>query len=143
MTGSSEKKIANNSPKINPYEAMRIYFDGGCRPNPGQMDVAIVLEPIRGNMEPMTALRIGHGTNNIAEWSSVVWAAEVARSKNIKSFTLVGDSMLVVNQINGIYKVSDKFKPFYDRFMEITRDMEVNVIHVYRHKNWAGFQLEY
>lgn len=138
MTEIPEKKS-----KINPYEAMRIYFDGGCRPNPGQMDVAVVLEPIKGKREVNTALRIGSGTNNIAEWSAACWAAEIAQRKGVKSFTLVGDSMLVVNQLNGVYKVSDKFKPFYARFMEITQGMDVAAIHVYRHNNPAGFELEY
>lgn len=137
MTDNSEKKS-----KINRYESMRIYFDGGCRPNPGQMDVCIVLDTIQGKPESMSALRIGHGTNNVAEWSAALWAAKTAREKGVKNFILMGDSNLVVNQLNGVFKVSDKFKPFLQEFKDITEGMTWSAHHVYRDVNLAGIALE-
>jgi ribonuclease HI len=91
---------------------MEIYFDGGCAPNPGKMSACIVV--VRPDQEPesRTAFNLGDGTNNIAEWSAVVWAAQWAKENGLKKVTLLGDSLLVVNQANGAWKIkSEQLKP--------------------------------
>lgn len=119
-----------------------IYFDGGCRPNPGNMDVCIVLLLETGR-ETKKAISVDQGTNNLAEWTAALWAADAAHTLGLKEFKLLGDSMLVINQLNGSFKVSSKFKPYYDQFMLITSDIKVSVQHVYRDQNLAGIELEY
>lgn len=121
---------------------MKIYFDGGCRPNPGQMSTCIVL--VRDSGKPLIKISrdIGHGTNNIAEWMALVWAADFMKSQNIKVYEIYGDSNLVINQALGKFKTSDQFLGFKNKFLELTSDCEVILSHVYRGNNLAGHALE-
>jgi ribonuclease HI len=76
--------------------ALKIFFDGGCRPNPGAMETAVVARGvayIRGD--------IGYGDNSEAEWHAAIHALEVAALIGARDFILVGDSALIVAQANG------------------------------------------
>jgi ribonuclease HI len=78
---------------------LKIYFDGGCRPNPGRIEVALVA---RG----MTYLfdDLGEGTSQDAEWLALIKAIEVARELGQTKFDLIGDAESVVGQANGTGK---------------------------------------
>jgi ribonuclease HI len=122
---------------------MKIYFDGGCRPNPGQMSTAIVL--VRDSGKPLVKISrdIGKGTNNIAEWMALVWAADFMKDQGIKTYEIYGDSNLIINQALGKYKTSDQFLGFKNKFLELTEGCNVTLIHVYRANNPAGHALEF
>eukprot|EP01035_Chromulina_nebulosa_P055239 gene55239-75701_t len=79
-----------------PSRSVKVYFDGGCRPNPGAMEVAAV---VRGAAHVLPA--IGHGSSFDAEWRALIHAAEVALSLGITDFVLLGDAASVVAQANG------------------------------------------
>lgn len=76
----------------------KIYFDGGCRPNPGEIAVAVV---VRGVVHHLPALSIG--TNSDAEWLALIQALRIAQATGATDFDLLGDSALIVNQANGIW----------------------------------------
>jgi ribonuclease HI len=123
---------------------MEIYFDGGCAPNPGKMSACIVV--VRPDQEPesRTAFNLGDGTNNIAEWSAVVWAAQWAKENGLKKVTLLGDSLLVVNQANGAWKIkSEQLKPFLQIFKQVAEGIDIDLRHVRRDSNLAGIFLEH
>lgn len=118
---------------------MKIYFDGGCRPNPGAMRTAVVAGGQayhRGDLGP--------GDNNDAEWLALIHALGVARSLGIADATMLGDSALVVNQANGI--VPCRSLRFADRLTEFRalaagfRSLQVRRIK--RSQNLAGIALE-
>ena len=79
--------------------ALKIYFDGGCRPNPGQMETAVVARGIS-----YIRTDCGHGTNNDAEWLALIHASEIALSIGEGDIVFLGDSALVVGQANGAAK---------------------------------------
>lgn len=66
---------------------IKVYFDGGCRPNPGPMEAAVV---IRGRAHFFGDL--GNGTNSQAEWQALLCALEMAQAAGLKDFDLLGDS---------------------------------------------------
>lgn len=76
--------------------SVKVYFDGGCRPNPGVMEIAVV---VRGVAHVVPA--IGQGTSFDAEWRALIHAVEVARSLGLTDFLLLGDAASVVAQANG------------------------------------------
>jgi len=78
---------------------MKVFFDGGCRPNPGPMETAVVA---RGQSHIRRDL--GQGSNHQAEWLALLHAIELARSLGEKDVVLIGDSANVVRQANGIMK---------------------------------------
>lgn len=87
-----------------------IHTDGGSRGNPGNAAIGIVIE---GWEAPITiGKRIGIKTNNEAEYEAVIMALkELVQKKGkeglerIEEVEFVLDSLLVVSQINGSYKV--------------------------------------
>lgn len=90
-----------------------VFTDGGARGNPGPAACACVIKGLAGKMRLLRGKYLGRATNNFAEYSGVILAYEEAiKLKGVKSsdstlnFNL--DSNLVVNQLNGTFKVKDK-----------------------------------
>lgn len=119
-----------------------IYFDGGCKPNPGMMEVAIVI--VRDGAEQAYHERLDHGTNNQAEWLALLWAMMEAEKAGIDEITLKGDSQLVINQAKGAWKVKDpSMKYFHDEFQERrAKFRRVGLQYVPRAQNLAGIHIE-
>lgn len=75
---------------------LKIYFDGGCRPNPGAIEVAVVA---RGAAHFFDDL--GCGTSSDAEWMALRMALQFAQSLGEPDFDLIGDSLEVIRQASG------------------------------------------
>jgi ribonuclease HI len=122
---------------------MLVYFDGGCSPNPGKMSACVVVCPPTGKPMIHTHPDLGQGTNNIAEWSALILAMHVMRDCEDK-ITILGDSQLVVNQANGLWKVKDEtLKAFAVDFLQAAAKLNVEVKYVPRERNLAGRWLEH
>jgi ribonuclease HI len=122
-----------------PPRRLKIYFDGGCRPNPGQMETAVVT---RGSayFQP----ECGMGTSNDAEWLALIHAAEVAISIGAHDVVLLGDSALVVGQANQKTKCRrEEFRLYLERFQDLARSFErIKIRKIARTQNLAGIALE-
>lgn len=120
-----------------------IYFDGGCKPNPGQMEACIAIQ-YPGQAAKAHVIKLGYGTNNIAEWSGLVWAIRWARDNGVKKVTIFGDSKLVINQALGLWKMNNEFfVAFFEDFKEMSEGLDLNLLHVPRNSNLAGRYLEH
>jgi len=95
-----------------------IHTDGGARGNPGPAAVGVVIEEVSGAKTKEIAAfgkPIGNSTNNVAEYTAVIEAlirlkSLTPQSKNKNDNLAVRfylDSILVVNQLNGMFKVKD------------------------------------
>ena len=118
-----------------------MYFDGGCHPNPGQMDIGLVFT---GDINESYYKDLTYGTNNLAEWLSIEAGLEIAISHGITDIDIIGDSEVVVKQMNGEYKVNNaKFKPIHKRCKELVKQFDkVNIKHMLRGGNLAGHLIE-
>ena len=74
---------------------MKVFFDGGCRPNPGPLEAAVV---VRG--KPHFFDDLGTGSNTDAEWQALLCAIGLAREMGLKDVVFVGDSLEVTRQAN-------------------------------------------
>ena len=74
----------------------KVYFDGGCRPNPGTMETMVVA---RG--ESHHRADHGLGSSEEAEWLALLDAVVLARSLGLRDILLLGDSAGVVAQAQG------------------------------------------
>lgn len=120
-----------------------IYFDGGCTPNPGEMEICIVVVEA-GTKTPSVMKKLGYGTNNIAEWSALIWALDEANKRNLTDVEFIGDSKLVVNQANGSWKINNQtFLPFKAAFDEGFKPVGGTVSYIPRDSNLAGNYLEF
>jgi ribonuclease HI len=75
---------------------LKIYFDGGCRPNPGVMEAAVVARGATYFFDDL-----GYGTSSDAEWLALRLALQLAQSLGEPDFDLVGDSLEVIQQASG------------------------------------------
>ena len=72
-------------------DRLKIFFDGGCRPNPGPIEIAVVTAG-----RTVILRDLGTGTSADAEWLALLHAFEVARSLGRSDYILLGDSANVV-----------------------------------------------
>jgi len=114
------------------------HFDGGSKPNPGKMELAVVT---RGKAHFRD--NIGEGDNNEAEWQALLFAVELARQEGAQDVLFVGDSALVIHQASGAWPCrSPQLQPHLTTFRQATADIaRVRLRHVPRSKNLAGIAL--
>lgn len=80
-----------------------IYVDGACSGNPGPMRIAVFSDDLKIE----TVIPVLSGTNNIAEYKALIYALAIAQ--NIEGDIIIkSDSKLVVEQVNGNWKVKDQ-----------------------------------
>jgi ribonuclease HI len=122
-----------------PSTHTKIYFDGGCRPNPGPMETAIV---VKGVSRVRTDL--GTGGSSEAEWLALIHAAETAIELGLDDVVFIGDSQLVINQAKGLWKCrAPAFQIHLAQFRILAARLpRLRLRHVPRSKNLAGIALE-
>lgn len=74
----------------------KIYFDGGCRPNPGPMEIAVVIGGIVHIEDD-----IGAGGSMDAEWRALIAALRLMGERGITDGILLGDAAAVIAQATG------------------------------------------
>lgn len=83
--------------------SVNLYTDGSCPKNPGPMGVGILIEQTAGRTE--LGFRLPDGTNNEAEYLALIIALRRLHFMGLTHIHAHLDSLLVVNQINGSWKV--------------------------------------
>lgn len=122
-----------------------IHTDGGSRGNPGPAAIGVVIETANAQKIHAFGKTIGVATNNIAEYQAVVAALEwLISSEKRGDFHFFLDSQLVVNQLNGIWKIKDanlRGKIILIRQLEATLNCQIKYVAVPREQNTAADRL--
>lgn len=116
---------------------LEIYIDGGARGNPGPAGVGVVVLDESGKRIKDVSKYIGEATNNIAEYSALLYGLEEALILRADEIKINLDSELVAKQITGEYRVKDpNIRPLFERALNMLKsfkNFEVN--HIDRSKN--------
>lgn len=114
-----------------------IYSDGGSRGNPGPSAAGYVIMDHNQDVIDQGGAYLGVTTNNQAEYQGVRIGLEKALSLGIKRVDFRIDSMLVVNQMNGVYKIKNReLWPINERIRALMTEFEkVTFSHVRREFN--------
>jgi len=83
------------------------YIDGGARGNPGPAGFGVRIESPDGALVEEFSEAIGVATNNVAEYRGLLAALEWARARGHHSVHVRSDSLLLVQQMLGNYKVKN------------------------------------
>ncbi|MGD9110063.1 MAG: phosphoribosylglycinamide formyltransferase [Phycisphaerales bacterium] len=120
-----------------------IYTDGGSRGNPGPAAAGYVITGPGGKQLAAKGLYLGEATNNAAEYTAVIKALEHARELTAGSIMLYSDSELLVNQLNGNYKVkSEQLRPMFQKASELLAGFgHWSIEHITRDKNTKADEL--
>lgn len=118
--------------------AVKIYFDGGCRPNPGAMRVAAVARGVVHH-----AAGLGHGSSELAEWLALLHGLRVADSIGERNIILLGDAAGVIAQASGVAKCRNaELRIFLEQYRQEAAAFErVRLRYVRRNQNLAGIAL--
>ncbi len=115
---------------------MIIYTDGACFGNPGPMGVGIVIYDSNMKLLAEISEYVGEGTNNVAEYTAVIRALETAKIYEPENVELRSDSELLINQLNGKYKIKDlRLRSLKRKIDELTENLKIKFVHIPREQN--------
>lgn len=116
---------------------LKAYFDGGASPNPGVMTIGGYIEDTDKSVIFEYSEIIGLGTNNEAEYSSLLHLCNALVDHEIQNVRIHGDSALIVNQVNGAYKAKDpRMIRLRDDVRQVLKKIKNwELVHILRNKN--------
>lgn len=82
-----------------------LFADGAARGNPGPAGAGAVLFDADGRVLAELTRSLGHATNNVAEYSALILGLEEALRRSIDELDVRMDSLLVVRQMQGLWKI--------------------------------------
>ena len=118
------------------------YIDGGSRGNPGLAGYGVRIEQDDGTVRELKD-SVGVATNNVAEYRGLLAALEWASTSGVATFHVRSDSLLLVKQMLGDYKVKNAgLKPLHARALALVCEIgSVTFEHVRREKNTEADRL--
>jgi len=134
---------ASGATKRTHHDEYVLFFDGCSKNNPGPSGAGAVLYH-NGIEIWSTAVFVGHKeTNNVAEYTGMIVGIKRAAEMGIRRLVVKGDSNLVVQQMNGKFRVNaDHIKPLHATAKNIIRNFDsIQFVHVYRHLNQRADEL--
>jgi ribonuclease HI len=119
------------------HSEVKLFADGGSRGNPGPSASGFVILDMADNILVEKGVYLGITTNNQAEYQAVKFGLEEARSMNIQTIHVYLDSLLVVNQMIGKFKVKNRdLWPIHEAIKELMKSFKmVKFTHVPREYN--------
>lgn len=132
--GSSAGFTSNEKPQI---DEVKVFTDGGSRGNPGPSASGFVVMDMEDTVLIDKGVYLGITTNNQAEYTALKLALEECLSLDAKTVHVYMDSLLVVNQMKGIYKVKNReLWPIHDAIKQLADKFDkVSYNHVPREFN--------
>lgn len=120
-----------------------IFTDGGARGNPGPAAIGAVIYGQDREVLAEISEYIGETTNNQAEYRAVIAALDKARELGASELAFYLDSLLVVEQLNGRYKVKNQdLAPLFIKIHNARLSFKrVSFAHVPREENKAADRL--
>jgi len=121
---------------------LEAYIDGACKGNPGPCGVGVIVCQAGRVIKNISAF-IGNGTNNMAEYTALIYALQEGLILKADKMKINTDSQLLACQINKTYKVKDaKIKALYNQAAHLMSAFDkVTVNHIPRADNAGADKL--
>ena len=93
-----------------------LMFDGASRGNPGLSGCGFVIYDSKNTVIYKGSKFLNVQTNNYAEYMALITGLEMTLKLGIKKLIVKGDSLLIIKQMKGLYKVkSDNLKNLHEQ----------------------------
>ena len=117
--------------------AASVFIDGASRGNPGKSSIGVVFQDVNGKSAKTISKAIGIATNNIAEYSALIFAMQEALMDGVKELAVFTDSEIIARQFSGEYRVKEPTLKVLHLFVTHLRKgfKKVTVSHVPREQN--------
>ncbi len=137
--GTEHPAIDAPESTLKPIEA-KLFTDGGSRGNPGPSASGFVLYDMNDHVLVDKGVYLGITTNNQAEYTALKLGLAGALAVGIQNIHVFMDSMLVVNQMKGIFKIKNRdLWPVHTAIKELVRQFDViDFTHIPRELNKAA-----
>ncbi len=114
-----------------------INVDGASRGNPGPSGIGYCIYDNNGKIIERRGKFIGFATSRVAEYYAMHEGIERAIELGYRTVRFVSDSLMVVNQLNGIFRVKNRdVMPIYQDIQEKLKNFDaVSFTHVSRSQN--------
>ena len=131
--------------KLSPDKTYVLRFDGGSRGNPGVAGSGMVLYDADEGTEVWSGYHfMGDSyTNNEAEYQGILEGMRCAYAMGARSVVVQGDSMLVIKQLEGKWRVkAENLRPYYQKAMKLLQQFDsFHVNHIERAENSRADEL--
>lgn len=123
-------------------EKTEIFIDGASRGNPGIAGIGVLIR-VDGVLIEEIRVHIGIRTNNQAEYEALLAALRKAKELKKSRIHVFSDSLLLANQINGLWRVKDaSIRKLFAQARELLGGFdEVTVTHIRRELNTEADRL--
>ena len=137
------KILDEKSAKIFPEIEYKLQFDGCSKSNPGIAGAGAVIYKFNEEISSKIKFVGNNETNNVAEYTGLIIGLLEAINLNIKVLVVEGDSMLVIKQMKGEYKVkSDNLINLYNEAKILEKEFDILTFkHIYRENNKRADEL--
>lgn len=118
-------------------DEVKIFADGGSRGNPGPSASGYVILDMQDSVLVDKGVYLGLTTNNQAEYQALRFALEEAQKMRARRVEVYMDSLLVINQLKGIFKVKNRdLWPIHEAIKQLATNFEyINFTHIPRELN--------
>ena len=119
------------------------HCDGGSRGNPGPAGYGVVIEDPQGRIVARLSEFLGNQTNNYAEYAGLLGALKWAVEHGARRLRLVSDSLLMVRQMNGQYRMKNPgLQPLWMEARQLARSLDgFEIAHTLRAGNTEADRL--
>lgn len=121
---------------------VEIYIDGASKGNPGPSGIGVVVCCDGQTIKNISEF-IGNTTNNIAEYTALIYALQESLTLKVEHLTINTDSLLLYRQIKKIYKIKNpSILGLYNQAMHLMHAFkEVSINHISRQDNKGADKL--
>lgn len=133
----AENSRVEDAPVKSVTKEVKLFTDGGSRGNPGPSSSGYAIFDMDGATLEVGGEYLGVTTNNQAEYQAVKLGLEQAKKLGARIVHGHMDSLLVVNQMNGIFKIKNRdLWPIHQAIKDLKSEFEkVTFTHVPREMN--------
>lgn len=133
-----EENVGLHLPIEVPHQdRVKIYADGGSRGNPGPSASGFVILDMDDTVLVEQGVYLGITTNNQAEYTALKLALEACQKLGVLEVFVHMDSLLVVNQMKGIFKIRNReLWPIHQAIKDLAKTFKhIDYVHVPRELN--------
>jgi ribonuclease HI len=130
-------RISNNDKFTTKYGELTLYADGGSRGNPGPSASGYAIVGRDNEMLVKRGIYLGITTNNQAEYTALKLGLEELQKMGARRTRVYMDSLLVVNQMRGIFKIKNRdLWPIHDAVQKLSETFDrITFTHIPRSMN--------
>jgi ribonuclease HI len=123
--------------KIHPQSDYVLNFYGCSKGNPGPSGIGAVIWKNGQEIWSASTYLGDYKTQIQAEYLALLLGLDKCIELRIDTISVLGDSLLIINQLNGIHKVTNKILfGLYDQVCKLTSKFKyIEFVHIYKEQN--------